>query len=117
MREALTTAETECEVVVLDVVLRSPAQLALPCLNFLHLRHRLSATPSEPPGLLAEDSWIGLALHITDVFPVRLVVKASAMTTLTVGALLTCKILMVHNNPPIWPRIFLGQTVDIIYEI
>ncbi|MBI5306251.1 hypothetical protein HZB04_01555 [Candidatus Wolfebacteria bacterium] len=106
VREAPTAAATECEAVVLDVVFRSPALLAPLRLHFLHLRHRFAAAPSKPPGLLAEDSWIELVPLLADVFPLRPVVKAPAMTTLTVGTLLACKIVMVHNNPPFWPPFF-----------
>jgi len=35
-------------------------------------------------------------------------VKAPAVNALTVGTPLTCKIVMVHNNPPFWPPVFLG---------
>ena len=112
VREAPTAAATECEVVVLDVVFRSPALLAPLRLHFLHLRHRFATAPSKPPGLLAEDSWIVLAPLLADVFPLRHVVKAPAMNTLTVGTLIACKIVMVHNNPPFWPPVFLGATCN-----
>ena len=110
MHEAPTAAATECEVVVLDVVFRSPALLAPLRLHFLHLRHRFATAPSKPPGLHAEDSWIGLVPLLADVFPLRPVVKAHAVTTLTMGTLLVRKIAMVHSNPPFWPPIFLGAT-------
>ena len=103
VREAPTAAATECEVVVLDVVFRSPALLAPLRLHFLHLRHRFATAPSKPPGLLAEDSWIGLAPLLADVLPLRPVIKAHAVMTL-----LACKVAMVHSNPPFWPPIFLG---------
>ena len=90
------------------MVFRSPALLAPLRLHFLHPRHRFATAPSKPPGLHAEDSWIGLVPLLADVFPLRPVVKAPAMTTLTLGTLLTCKIVMVHNNSPFWPPVFLG---------
>ena len=108
MHEAPTATATECEGVGLAVVFRSPALLAPLRLHFLHPRHRFATAPSKPPGLHAEDSWIGLVPLLADVFPLRPVVKAPAMTTLTLGTLLTCKIVMVHNNSPFWPPVFLG---------
>lgn len=96
--EAPTAAVAECNVVVRDVIFLPSALLASLCLHFLHLRHRLAAAPSEPPGLLAEDSWIGLEPLLTDVFPLRSVVKAPAVNTLAVWILLTCKIAMFHST-------------------
>ncbi len=106
--EVVSAAETECECVECDVVLGSPAFLALLRLYHLVPRHRLSAVAACPVGLLTEDSWIGLSPLLADVFPLRPVVKAHTMTTLTVGTLLACKVAMVHSNPPFWPPIFLG---------
>ena len=105
-----TAAEAECEVVVRDVIFLSLALLASLRLHLLVPRHRCAATASELVSLLPKDSWIWLAPLVTDVFPLRSVVKAPAMTTLAVGTLLACKIVMVHNNPPFWPPIFLGAT-------
>ena len=107
--EAVPAAEAECEVAVRDVILGSAALPTPPRLHFLVPRHRASAVATRPVGLLAEDSWIGLAPLLTDV-PPRLVVKAHAVTTLTMGTLLVRKIAMVHSNPPFWPPIFLGAT-------
>ena len=104
----VTAAEAECEVAVQDVIFRSPALPTSPRMHFLVLRHRSSAATTRPVGLRTEDSWIGLAPLLTDVFPLRPVVKAPAVTTLTVGTPPTCKIAMVHSNPPFWPPIFLG---------
>jgi len=110
--EVVAAAEAECEVVVRDVVLGPSALPTLPHLHFLVPRHRLSAVATRPVGLLAEDSWIGFPPLLADVFPLRPVVKAHAVTTLTVWTLLTCKIVMVHNNPPFWPPIFLGAAYN-----
>src|SRR3989338_5708594 len=95
--EVVAAAETESELVDHDVIFRAPALLA-PLRLYHHVpRHLLSAVTACPVGLLAEDSWIGLVPLLTDVFPLRPVVKAHTMTTLTVGTLLTCKIVMVHK--------------------
>ncbi|OGZ06888.1 MAG: hypothetical protein A2942_00425 [Candidatus Lloydbacteria bacterium RIFCSPLOWO2_01_FULL_50_20] len=106
--EVVAAAEAECEIVVRDVVLGPSALPTLLRLHFLVPRHRLSAVAACPVGLLAEDSWIGLVPLLTDVFPLRFVVKTRTVTTLAVGILLACKIVMVHNNSPFWPPIFLG---------
>ncbi|MEK7578969.1 MAG: hypothetical protein AAB460_00330 [Patescibacteria group bacterium] len=107
----VAAAEAECEVVVRDVILGSATLATPPRLDFLVPRHGLSAVATHPVGLLAEDSRIELAPLLTDVLPLRPVVKAHAVATLTVWALLlTFKIVMVHNNPPFWPPIFLGAT-------
>ena len=106
--EVVAAAEAECETVVLDVVFRSPALLASLRLHHFVPRHRLSATTTLPVGLLAEDSWVGLRLLLTDVFPLWSVAKTHAVNARTVGILLTCKITMVHSNPPFWPPVFLG---------
>ena len=111
MREAgevVAATEAKCEVVILDVVFRSPALPTPPRLYFLVPRHQLSAVATRPVGLLTEDLWIGLAPLLTDVSPLRSVVKAHAMTTLTVRILLACKVALVHSNPPFWPPVFLG---------
>ncbi len=102
-----TAAEAECEVVIHDSILGSAAPLTPPRPHFLVPRHRPSAVATCPIGLLAEDSWIGLP-PLLDVLPLRPVVKAHAVTTLTVGTLLACKVAMVHSNPPFWPPFFLG---------
>ena len=106
--EVVDAAEAENEPVDLDVIFRASAFLASLRLYHLVPRHRLSTVATRPVGLLAEDSWIGLAPFLADVFPLRPVVKAHAVTTLTVGTLLACKVAMVHSNPPFWPPIFLG---------
>jgi len=106
--EVVAATEAECEVVVRDVILGSAALPTPPRLHFLVPRHRLSTVATCPVGLLAEDSWIGLAPLLADVFPLRSVAKAYAVTTLTVWILLTCKVVMVHNNLPFWPPVFLG---------
>ena len=104
----VAAAEAEREVAVRDVVLGSAALPTPPCLHFLIPRHRLSAVANRPAGLLTEDSRIGFASLLADVFPLWSVVKAHTMTTLIVGTLLICKIVMVHSDPPFWPPIFLG---------
>ena len=106
--EVIAAAEAESELGDLDVIFRASALLAPLRLYHLVSRHRLSAVPTRPVGLLSEDSWIGLAPLFTDVFPLRSVVKAHTVTTLTVGTLLACKVAMVHSNPPFWPPVFLG---------
>ena len=106
--EVVAAAEAECEVVVRDVILGSAALPTPPRLHFLIPRHRLSTVATRPVGLLAEDSRIGLAPLLADVLPLRPMVKAHAVTTLTVWTLLACKVAMVHSNPPFWPPIFLG---------
>jgi hypothetical protein len=106
--EVSAAAVAECDVVVRDVIFLPSALLASLRLHFLHLRHRLAAAPSEPPGLLAEDSRIGLEPLLTDVFPLRPMIQAPAVNTLAVGILLSCKVTMVHSNPPFWPPVFLG---------
>jgi len=108
--EAVPAAEAECEVAVRDVILGSAALPTPLRLHFLVPRHRLSTVAPRPVGLLAEDPRIGLPPLLTDVFPLRPVVKAHAVTTLTMGTLLVRKIAMVHSNPPFWPPIFLGAT-------
>ena len=112
--EVVAAAEAECEIVVRDVVLGPSALPTLLRLHFLVPRHRLSAVAACPVGLLAEDSWIPLSPLLADVLPLRPVAKAHAVTTLTVGTLLTCKIVivMVHNNPPFWPPVFLGAAYN-----
>ena len=106
--EVVAAAEAEYEVVVRDVILGSAALPTPPRLHFLVPRHRLSTVATRPVGLLAEDSRIGLAPLLADVLPLRPMVKAHAVTTLTMGTLLVRKIAMVHSNPPFWPPIFLG---------
>src|SRR3989344_5752143 len=106
--EVVAAAEAECEVVVRDVILGSAALPTPPRLHFLVPRHRASAVATRPVGLLAEDSRIGLAPLLADVLPLWPVVKAHAVTTLTVWTLLTCKVAIVHSDPPFWPPIFLG---------
>ena len=106
--EVVAAAETESELVDRDMIFRTPALLTSLRLYHPVPRHRLSAVTACPVGLLAEDSWIGLVPLLTDVFPLRFVVKTRTVTTLAVGILLACKIVMVHNNSPFWPPIFLG---------
>ena len=104
--EVVAATEAESELVYRDVIFRAPTLLAPLRLYHPVPRHRLSTVTTRPVGL--EDSWIGLAPLLTDVFPLRSVVKAHAVTTLAAGTLLACKIAMVHSNPPFWPPIFLG---------
>lgn len=106
----VAAAEAEYEAVVRYVIFGTSAFTTPLRLHFFVLRHRLAAATVHPGGLLTEDSWIGLAPHFTDVFPLRSVVKAPAVNTLTVGILLTCKVAMVHSNPPFWPPVFLGAS-------
>ncbi len=110
--EVVAAAEAECEVVVRDVILGSAALPTPPRLHLLVPRHRLSTVANRPVGLLAEDSRIGLASLLADVFPLWSVVKAHAVMTLTVWVLLTRKIVMVHNNSPFWPPVFLGAAYN-----
>ena len=110
--KVVATAEAERESVERDIVLGSPALPTPPRLHFLVPRHRLSTVATRPVGLLAEDPRIGLAPLLADVLPLWPVVKAPAVNTLTVGTLLTCKIVMVHNNPPFWPPVFLGAAYN-----
>lgn len=106
--EVIATAEAECEVVVRNVILGSAALPTPPRQHFFVPRHRLSAVATQPVCPLVENSWIGFPPLLTDVFPLRPVVKAHAMTTLSMGILLGCKVAMVHSNPPFWPPVFLG---------
>jgi hypothetical protein len=106
--EVVAAAEAECEGIVHDSILGSAALPTPLRLHSLVPRHRLSAVASRPVGLLTEDSWTGHVLLLTDVFPLRPVVKAHVVTTLTVGILLACKVAMVHSEPPFWPPVFLG---------
>ncbi|MBI1999466.1 MAG: hypothetical protein HYS74_02320 [Parcubacteria group bacterium] len=109
--EVIAAAEAECEATVRDANHGSAALPTPPRPDFSVPRHRLSAVAFCPVGLLhAEDRWIGLASLLADVLPIRVVVKAHAMTTLTVaGTFLACKVAMVHSNPPpFWPPVFLG---------
>ncbi|PIQ68942.1 MAG: hypothetical protein COV91_01285 [Candidatus Taylorbacteria bacterium CG11_big_fil_rev_8_21_14_0_20_46_11] len=103
--EVVATTQTEREEVVRDAILGSAALPTPPCLHYLVPRHRLSTVATHPVGLLAEDSWIWLAPLLTDELPLWSVVKAHAVTTLTVWTLLTCKTVMVHNNSPFWPPV------------
>jgi len=102
------TTEAERDAVLRDNVLHSSTLLALLCLHGHMPRHRFPTATGYPVGLLAEDSWIGLAPFLTDVFPLWPVVKALAVNTLAVGTLLVCVIVMVHNNPPFRPPVFIG---------
>ena len=106
--EVVAATEAESELVDLDVIFRASALLAPLRLYHPVPRHRLSTVATRPVGLLAEDSRIGLAPLLADVLPLRPMVKAHAVTTLTVWTLLACKVAMVHSNPPFWPPIFLG---------
>ena len=110
----VAATETENELVNHEVIFRAPALLASLCLYHPVPRHCLSTVAACPVGLLAEDSWIPLSPLLADVLPLRPVAKAHAVTTLTVGTLLTCKIVivMVHNNPPFWPPVFLGAAYN-----
>ena len=105
--EVVAAAETESELVDRDMIFRTPALLTSLRLYHPVPRHRLSAVTACPVGLLAEDSRIGLAPLLADVLPLRPMVKAHAVMTLTVWTLLACKVAMVHSNPPFWPPIFL----------
>ena len=96
--QVVAAAEAECDVVVHDVIFRAPTLLTPLRLYHPVPRHRLSAVAMRPVGLLAQDSRIGHAPLLTDILPLRPVIKAHAMTTLTVGALLVSKIAMVHSN-------------------
>src|SRR4030042_562579 len=58
---------------------------------------------SRPVSLLAEDSWIRFASLFADVFPLRIVVQAFTVNTLTVRMPLTHKVAMVHSNSPFGP--------------
>ncbi len=98
--EVVAAAEAECEVVVRDVVLDPSALPTPPRLHFLVPCHRLSTVAASPVSLLAEDSWMWLSPLLADVFPLRPVVKAHTVTTLTVEMLLTCKVAIVHSDPP-----------------
>ena len=93
--EVVAATEAECEVAVCDVILGSAAPPTPLRLHFLVPRHRLSTVAPFPVGLLAEDSWIGLAPLLADVLPLRPVIKAHAVMTL-----LACKVAMVHSDPP-----------------
>lgn len=112
-----TTAEAECNVMVLDVILGSATLLAPLLLHFLHHCHRCAAAPGEPPGLLAKDSRIRFVPPLADVLPLWPVVKTPTVTTLTEATLLVCKVAMVHSNPPFWPPVFSGSRTIIIHEI
>ncbi|MBI2439192.1 MAG: hypothetical protein HYV45_01150 [Candidatus Moranbacteria bacterium] len=101
-------AEAKSEAVMCDVIFLSATFLAPFCLYFFVSRHRCTATASRPVGLFAEDSWIWLAPLVAGVFPLRPVVQAHAVATLTVCALLACKIAMVHSSSPFWLPVFLG---------
>jgi len=107
---AVAATEAECEVVVHGVVLGPSALPTLLRLHFLVPLHQLSTVATLPVGLLAD--WIGLAPLLTDVLPIRLVVMAHAVNTLTVEILLTCKVAIVHSDPPFWPPLFLGATCN-----
>ena len=106
----VAATETENELVNHEVIFRAPALLASLCLYHPVPRHCLSTVAACPVGLLAEDSWIPLSPLLADVLPLRPMVKAHAVMTLTVWTLLACKVAMVHSNPPFWPPIFLGAT-------
>ena len=106
--EVIAAAEAECKEGVLDVVFCSPTFLAPFRLHFLVPSHQFPAVATRPVCLLAEDSWIGLVPLLTDIFPLRSVVKAHAVNTRVVGGLLVRKVAMVHSKPPFWPPLFLG---------
>ena len=93
--EVVAATEAESELVYRDVIFRAPTLLAPLRLYHPVPRHRLSTVTTRPVGLLAEDSWIGLAPLLADVLPLRPVIKAHAVMTL-----LACKVAMVHSDPP-----------------
>src|SRR4030042_551446 len=101
--EVVAAAEAKCKVVVCYYDLDTSALLAPLCLYFLVPRHRLSAVTFRPVSLLAEDSWIRFASLFADVFPLRIVVQAFTVNTLTVRMPLTHKVAMVHSNSPFGP--------------
>ncbi len=98
--EVVVAAEAEGELADHDVIFRTRALLASLRLYHPVPSHRSSAVTARPVGLLTENPWTGLVPLLADVFPLWPVVKAHAVTTLTVGTLLTCKVAMAHSNPP-----------------
>jgi hypothetical protein len=116
--EVVATAETKCEISMRNVIFRAPALLAPSRLHYLVPRHRFATASVHPEGLHEpEEPRIRLLPRLTDVFPLRSVIKAPAVRTLTVGMPLTRKIVMVHNNPPFWPPVFLGADYTIYKSI
>lgn len=104
-------AEAKCDVVALDMVLLSSALPTPLHLHFLASCHWHAATANEPVTLLAEDSWIRLVSLSADIFPFRTVIQTHPVRTHFVHMcprLCQFVIVMVHNNPPFWPPVFLG---------
>ena len=107
--EVVAATETESEPRDHDVIFRAPAPLTLPCPHLFEPRHRLSAVVASPVGLQAEYPWIRLPPLFADVLPLRPVAEAHAVMALVVGALLVCKVAMVHSNPLFLATRFLGR--------
>ncbi len=110
--EMVAATKAKSELADYGLIFRAPALLASLRLYHPVPSHRSSAVTTPPVGLPPENPWIGLVPLLADILPLRPVIKAHAMTTPIAGTLLTCKIVMVHNNPPFWPPIFL----DAVYH-
>ena len=96
----VAAAETESEILIGDMVFLPPALFAPLRLHYLVASHRFSAMAACPPSFLAKKSWVGFTSRRADILPLRIMIETKAVLTHSMLTFLSCKIAMVHSNPP-----------------
>ena len=105
----VTTAETKSMFICLHSIGHPSALFAPLRLHHLEPGHTLATATDRPVGLLEpEETRVWHTAFLADIFPLRPVIKASAMSTLPVGTLLDRGIVIVHNNSPFRLPVFPG---------
>ncbi len=100
----VSTALTDTQTIIVDLILNPTAFLALVTLyDFVSSQRTTAVSPEQKDGEQSKERWVGKLLFFTDSLHHRIVLVAITMSTdafRELSLIYHCKITMVHGNLP-----------------